>query len=243
MSIEFSCTQCGKQLRTPDNTAGRQAKCPQCGALTQIPHAAAFAPMPSAAMPSQSFPQAQPQPQSQAPGDEFNFNPYQSPSTTAAMYARGEQYGGAQLASLGARLGGALLDTLIGLAAVAPGFIYLLVASMADNNRGGMRGAALAGPFVLMGIGALAIVIVQWVMISQSGQSIGKRIVGTRIVRLDGSLPGFGYGVAMRNWVPGIISNIPYLGFLFAIANVLFIFGAERRCLHDHIAGTRVVQA
>jgi uncharacterized RDD family membrane protein YckC len=165
------------------------------------------------------------------------------------MYSRGERYGGAQLASLGARLGARILDTLIEAAAMLPGIIYLFVAMAAlDQNAPGPRREAdviraMVGPIVLMGIGGLAIYIVQWVMIAQSGQSIGKRIVGTRIVRLDGRLPGFGYGVAMRNWVPGIISNIPYVGFLFVIANVLFIFGAERRCIHDHIAGTRVVQA
>jgi uncharacterized RDD family membrane protein YckC len=134
------------------------------------------------------------------------------------------------------------------LASILPGLIYLgIAASMADNGgprpRGDDAAFAMIGPIVLMGIGAFAITIVNWVMISQSGQSIGKKIVGTRIVRLDGTLPGFGYGVAMRNWVPGFISNIPYVGFVFAIANILFIFGNERRCIHDHIAGTRVVEA
>ena len=37
MAIEFRCTQCGKLLRTGDDTAGRQAQCPACGALSTIP--------------------------------------------------------------------------------------------------------------------------------------------------------------------------------------------------------------
>lgn len=37
MSIEFRCSQCGKLLRTGDETIGQQAQCPECGALTQIP--------------------------------------------------------------------------------------------------------------------------------------------------------------------------------------------------------------
>ena len=37
MAIEFRCTQCGNLLRTGDETAGKQAKCPTCGALTTIP--------------------------------------------------------------------------------------------------------------------------------------------------------------------------------------------------------------
>ena len=41
MAIEFRCTQCGKLLRTGDDTAGRQAKCPECGAVSTIPSAGA----------------------------------------------------------------------------------------------------------------------------------------------------------------------------------------------------------
>jgi hypothetical protein len=37
MPIEFFCTQCGRLLRTGDDTAGRQAKCPDCGAIVPIP--------------------------------------------------------------------------------------------------------------------------------------------------------------------------------------------------------------
>lgn len=46
MPIEFPCTQCGKPLRTPDDSAGRQARCPQCRTIVQIPHVASatFAP-------------------------------------------------------------------------------------------------------------------------------------------------------------------------------------------------------
>lgn len=37
MSIEFRCTSCQKLLRTPDETAGKQAKCPECGTIVPIP--------------------------------------------------------------------------------------------------------------------------------------------------------------------------------------------------------------
>ena len=44
MPIEFRCTQCDKLLRTPDDTAGKQAKCPECGAILPVPSPAAPAP-------------------------------------------------------------------------------------------------------------------------------------------------------------------------------------------------------
>jgi uncharacterized membrane protein len=39
MAIEFRCTQCNKLLRTDDDTAGKAARCPACGAVVPIPSA------------------------------------------------------------------------------------------------------------------------------------------------------------------------------------------------------------
>jgi len=41
MSIEFRCTGCNKLLRTGEGTAGKQAKCPECGTVVTIPAAGA----------------------------------------------------------------------------------------------------------------------------------------------------------------------------------------------------------
>ena len=37
MTIEFRCTECQKELSTPDDGAGKQARCTGCGALVAIP--------------------------------------------------------------------------------------------------------------------------------------------------------------------------------------------------------------
>jgi hypothetical protein len=34
---------------------------------------------------------------------------------------------------------------------------------------------------------------------------------------------------------------IPFIGNFVNLADALFIFGEEHRCLHDHIAGTKVI--
>jgi hypothetical protein len=56
MPIEFRCGQCGKLLRTGDETVGRQAQCPECGALTRVPAvgASAGSALPLAPLGSQS---------------------------------------------------------------------------------------------------------------------------------------------------------------------------------------------
>ena len=63
-----------------------------------------------------------------------------------------------------------------------------------------------------------------------------------RIVQLDGSPVGFGSGVVLRVWVIGLITAIPYRGGLIGLADILWIFGSERRCLHDYIASTCVIE-
>lgn len=37
MAIEFPCGACGKQLRVPDGSGGKQAKCPHCAAVARVP--------------------------------------------------------------------------------------------------------------------------------------------------------------------------------------------------------------
>lgn len=66
MPIEFRCNQCGTLLRTGDDTGGKQAKCPTCGAVMPIP---VGTPEPAS---QSSFPPPPP------PG-MGETNPYQSP--------------------------------------------------------------------------------------------------------------------------------------------------------------------
>jgi len=37
MAIEFNCTSCGRRLSVGDDAQGRQAECPQCGAVMAVP--------------------------------------------------------------------------------------------------------------------------------------------------------------------------------------------------------------
>ncbi len=103
MVIEFRCSQCQKLLRTGDETAGKQAKCPECGTVMAIPTAGATESVfsPEASSPKEQaddpfaggdpFAGAGPQgaPGSPPPSSGDPENPYASPAsmTMAAGYA------------------------------------------------------------------------------------------------------------------------------------------------------------
>ncbi|MHC4177835.1 MAG: hypothetical protein ACYSWU_10025 [Planctomycetota bacterium] len=85
MAIDFRCTQCNKLLRTGDDTAGKQAKCPECGAIVAIPAAGTAppgdvppAPPPPGAEAGSPFAAGKPQPPAFDPE-----NPYAAPGEYA----------------------------------------------------------------------------------------------------------------------------------------------------------------
>jgi uncharacterized RDD family membrane protein YckC len=146
----------------------------------------------------------------------------------------------APLANRGARLGAILLDSLTMLpGVVAMGAGVGLAKYSADAGRS--PGAGLGIAIGLGGLLMLAVIIYQIYLLATRGQTLGKRWMKIRIVKLDGSNPGFVGAVLLRGGVNGIISAIPYLGGLYALVDALFIFRDDRRCVHDLIAGTRVI--
>lgn len=89
---------------------------------------------------------------------------------------------------------------------------------------------------VLFGLAGLA--AYQVYLLSTFGQTIGKKMMNIKIVKADsGENGGFVTNVLMRGILNGILGFIP----LYALVDVLFIFREDRRCIHDMIAGTRVV--
>jgi phage FluMu protein Com len=43
--LDFRCERCGKLLRAPDDTAGRQSRCPECGNIQTIPQSSTASPL------------------------------------------------------------------------------------------------------------------------------------------------------------------------------------------------------
>jgi uncharacterized RDD family membrane protein YckC len=96
-------------------------------------------------------------------------------------------------------------------------------------------------PLSLPYLGAL--LVVQMALLSLRGQSIGNILVRTRIVRAPGGEPvGFLRAFLLRGCLARVLRHFPFIGGLFWIVDVCFIFREDRRCLHDLIAGTKVVK-
>ncbi len=85
---------------------------------------------------------------------------------------------------------------------------------------------------------AVVAIPIQVALLSRYGQTIGKRALGLRIVRIETGLNGgFLTNVVLRTVVNWLLCLIPP----YVIVDSLLILTASRRCIHDYIAGTRVV--
>ena len=173
------------------------------------------------------------------PPSAASINPYAAPASNVLRVPGA--VAALELADRGTRLGAALLEGLIFAIAFSPAFIVV-----ADKDpASGQTLEAEANPlFPIIGLLlVLGLAIYQLVLLATRGQSIGKRIVGVRIVtHPDGANPGGVKTILLRGMVPGIIGAIPILGLIFSLVNICFIFREDRRCIHDLIAGTQVVK-
>jgi len=142
-----------------------------------------------------------------------------------------------QLASRWKRLGGALIDTLLMMVIALP--IMMVIGIFPSQGQRMTFGQHILGSV----IGLIIFLCLHGYFLAKSGQTIGKKIVKTRIVNLDGEICPFAKMFLLRYAVLWIITIIPIIGNIYGLVNVLFVFGKEKRCIHDYIAGTRVVDA
>lgn len=167
------------------------------------------------------------------PPSEFEVSPYQPPTTPVTELMDEEDF---QLAGRGIRLLAYFADATILLFSFAAVFalVPLLGGSIEESDD------------MIMGLAMLligGIVIINWILLYHYGQTIGKRLLSIKIVRTDGSRAGLLRIIFLRYIPTGLLSSIPFIGFLFALLDPLLIFQESRRCLHDLIADTIVIDA
>jgi len=170
-------------------------------------------------------------------------NPY-APPKAVVRDEPGEA--GFEMASRGSRMGAASLDTLAGfivalpmLIAVSADFVPLLTGELPTTSLLGRVGSASVVSMLL----ALILIVVTIVLVNRNAQTIGKKLVGIKVARSDGSKAGIGRIFWLRNVVNLLPSMIPVIGTVYSLVDLLFIFGAKQQCLHDMIADTIVIRA
>ena len=141
------------------------------------------------------------------------------------------------LAERGTRLAAALIDGGMKLLVYAPLLAFIPLYA-GEREASGAEVAMVVGA---MGLALVVLVLWNCVWLHQYGQTVGKRALGIRIVRRDGSPADLGRLIGLR-FLPMFLINLIF-GALSFLVDTLMIFGEERRCLHDLMADTVVVQA
>jgi uncharacterized RDD family membrane protein YckC len=136
----------------------------------------------------------------------------------------------AEPASRVARIGAHVLDwgVVLGVA-VAIEIVYFALRPDRMNEE---------GPIVWLSF--LPGIVAQIALQAKLGQSLGKRVLGLRVVTLDGQPATVGRVVFLRNVIPLVM-----MGFcgLVTILDFSSLFRPDGRTFHDRLAATRVVRA
>jgi len=162
-------------------------------------------------------------------------NIYETPKSDLAVDEN--KQGVKPLASRWKRLFASLLDSLIMMVVIVP-IIYL---------TGGFDvlyqevQPSLVYNLLIALAGVIVFFVINGTLLVQNGQTIGKKLLSIKIVNLNGQLPTFKRHLIKRYFVYLIPGQIPLVGQIFSIVNILFIFTKEKQCIHDLFAKTIVI--
>lgn len=169
---------------------------------------------------------------------DAGWNPYASPQAAPSPYSI-QSIPDYQLASRGSRLAAQMLNGLaMGLVlALSAGAGYAVGAIGAEESTRDL------GMFLGIMGGILFWIFRNIGQLRASGQSVGKKWLGIKIVHTNGEPVPLSTLLTRRYLAAQVLGAIPIVGPIFSMINILMIFGAEQRCLHDQFADTIVVVA
>jgi len=163
-------------------------------------------------------------------------NPYSPPQAEVdelALPGTGLTPAEAPLASYSERWFARFIDTLTMFLPLIGGGTFLI----------GSDEPGLEGEFAFLGLAGLLIGVTvlgaNILLLHRNGQTVGKKLMKTRIVGMDGRTPSLWRTLLLRE----VVNIVPqYIVPLYSTADAVAIFfRGERRCLHDYLAGTRVI--
>ena len=144
------------------------------------------------------------------------------------------------------RFGARILDGLL----MGIPFVILMAMLMPNLLRttGGQpqnpaaNAAILGFTFTLIGIGFLAAVLYEVLMMRYWGATLGKMACGIKIVRADGRSLGWGVSFGRFLMWNVVTSGLPYVNFvLMVVSSIMAGTDPEKRAIHDRVCDTRVV--
>ena len=164
------------------------------------------------------------------------------------------------LASIGSRIAAKLVDTLLMVLASSPLFIALYNSPNFDKllkwAEAGQTRLTSAQQMELMSalpehillltnILVWGLMIAQVLLLMRRGQTIGKMIMGIRILdRKSNAIPGFFNLIIMRGLFTTLAYSLSIFGLVVLVVDlVMMLTSKERLSLHDKIAKTYVVRA
>lgn len=173
--------------------------------------------------------------------DRPNDNPYAAPTTSDTGPVDGGELAGRFTRFAAALVDGLLLIVILGPIQYFTGFFQRVT-----------QGQVTPGEQLLMGLlGVAVFLLLNGYLLATRGQTIGKVLTGIQIadVRTGGLLSFLRVYVFRYLWmlplviitalIPGPQDDL--LVNLLSLVDALLIFGPARRCLHDYIAGSKVV--
>lgn len=145
---------------------------------------------------------------------------------------------GMRLATRWQRFWAVCIDTAVLLAVLG------MVAWLTPFNPFGSPDASAWAPNLLSPASGfvLFVAINGWLLVHH-GQTLGKRMLGLRIVRPDGTRASAGRMLGLRYGIGSLANALPAVGMVYNTVDCLAIFRRSRRCLHDSIADTIVIAA
>jgi uncharacterized RDD family membrane protein YckC len=168
-------------------------------------------------------------------------DPYRTPDADVASLS----VAGLDPADRALRLVAVLIDWAISMVLMVPlMFMGGFWEAAFEAGRSGGFGLMPLGTTVMWAvIGFVLFVLIQGYPLQMTGQTWGKKLLSLKIVDLQGNKPSLADLLLKRYLPTHAIANLPCLGLIYVLVDSLMIFRADQRCLHDLIAGTRVVKA
>jgi uncharacterized RDD family membrane protein YckC len=175
-------------------------------------------------------------------------NPFEAPKhqadiPTLVESAPLDRFG---LASRWQRLAASFVDTFLLIGALVPLFVAITYDLGGINEWLAAAKENLAYSIILETINLLILITIHLAingyLLATAGQTVGKWLLGIRIVTNQGKLLPLKHLMILRYLSVWVISIPPVLGNFFAFANCLAIFRSSKKCIHDDWAGTKVVR-